>query len=112
MRRHFLFVSTFTLLAPLAALADDTIHAPVMGNATLGSFIALIIQASYWVIIPGIALAIIYSGFLFVSAQGDVKKIDAAKGWLKGAVIAAAVVFSAQAIVAIVSNTGTALLGQ
>jgi hypothetical protein len=74
-------------------------------------FIDFLLLLSRWVVVPAIAIVIIYSGFEMATARGDVRQIDTAKQRLLGAVIGAAVVFSAETIIHIARGTGNAILG-
>lgn len=59
--------------------------------------------------IPIIALAIIYSGFLFVSAQGNSEKLETAKKSLTYTLIGAAILLGAWAIAQLITETVLAL---
>lgn len=59
--------------------------------------------------IPIIALAIIYCGFLFVSARGNSEKLKKAKDALLYTLIGAAVLLGSWAIAQLISDTVTAL---
>lgn len=52
-----------------------------------------------------VVILIIYTGFLFVTARGDVKQIEAAKQSLKNVVIGTAILFGAVAITYAIGNT-------
>lgn len=110
MRRYILAI---ILMLPLAAFADDaklTNPAPGVG-LSMWDFIDFMIQVSRWVVVPAIAIVIIYSGFEMVTARGDMTQIKTARQRLLGAIIGAAVVFSAETIVAVARGTGQAILG-
>lgn len=55
--------------------------------------------------VPVAVLAIVYSGFLFVSSRGDVKKLDEAKKIFFYAVIGAAILLGAYIIALAIQNT-------
>ncbi len=93
------FAQNIKLTNPAGGLGDDG-----------WGLIHMIITILKWVVIPAIAFIIIYSGFQMATAQGDVKKIDGAKKKLLGAIIGAAVLFSADMIVNVVRQTGENLL--
>jgi len=59
--------------------------------------------------IPVIALAIIYSGFLFVFARGNEEKLKTAKDALFYSVIGAAVLLGSWAIAEMIASTIAAL---
>ncbi len=110
MRRHLLVL---LLALPLAAFAaDGRLSNPAPGaGLTMWDFIDFILMISRWVVVPAIALVIIYSGFEMATARGDTNQIKTAKQRLLGAVIGAAVVFSAETIIYVARGTGTAILG-
>lgn len=107
------YILALVCALPLAALADNVkLSNPAPGaGMTMWDFIDFILQVSRWVVVPAIAVVIIYSGFEMVTAKGDMKQIDSAKQRLLGAVIGAAVVFAAETIVAVARGTGQAILG-
>lgn len=98
---------------PVFAFAQDVkFQNPAPGaGLTVWDFIDLLLQISRWVVVPGIALVIIYSGFEMATARGDVAQITSARKRLLGAIIGALVVFSGEAIVYMVRGTGEAILG-
>lgn len=55
--------------------------------------------------IPIVALAIIYCGFLFVSARGNSEKLGKAKDALLYTLIGAAILLGSWAIAQLISNT-------
>jgi hypothetical protein len=59
--------------------------------------------------IPVIALAIIYCGFLFVSAQGNSEKLTKAKNALLYTLIGSAILLGSWAIAQLISTTVSAL---
>jgi hypothetical protein len=59
--------------------------------------------------IPIVALAIIYCGFLFVSARGNTEKLTQAKSALLYTLIGAAILLGSWAIAQLISNTVLAL---
>lgn len=59
--------------------------------------------------IPIVALMIIYTGFMFISARGDKSKLEEAKKALSGTLIGAAIVLGAYAITAVIKATVGAL---
>ncbi len=65
------------------------------GPDDIPSFIRLIVKAVLYVGVPIVALAIIYTGFLFVEAQGNPEKITKAKKALTYTLIGAALLLGA-----------------
>lgn len=70
---------------------------------TIGELITTIADFAMTIGLPIAIIFIVYSGFLFVSARGDEKKLETAKEGFKWAIIGAAILvgakFLAEAIV-------------
>jgi hypothetical protein len=77
---------------------------------TLAGFVKSILDIVVMIGIPIIALAIIYSGFLFVKAKGDPKELSTAKETFLYTIIGAAIILGswilAQAICSTVAQLG------
>ena len=76
---------------------------------TIDDFIPVILEGVIKIAIPVIALAIIYSGFLFVAARGNPEKITGAKDALLYTLVGAAILLGAWAIAKLISETVLAL---
>ena len=74
-------------------------------NSTIMEFIQNILIGAIKVSMPIIALAIIYCGFLFVTAQGNSEKVQKAKDALLYTVIGAAILLGSWAIAMLISET-------
>ncbi|MEK7621930.1 MAG: hypothetical protein AAB415_02010 [Patescibacteria group bacterium] len=79
---------------PLAGKADSIV-------GLLNVLLDIIIQIG----IPVIAIFIVYSGFLFVKAQGNESKLSEAKQTLRYTVIGAAIVLGAKVISVVIETT-------
>ena len=109
------FLSVFVLFsapfyfAHAAGLAlDIKIKNPLSSSIdTIPKFIETILNMVLVVGVPIVALAIIYSGFLFVSAQGNSKKISEAKTTLKYTLIGAALLLGSWVIAQAIQGTIT-----
>jgi hypothetical protein len=88
--------------------SDGKIKNPISYN-NINDFIKAILQGAIKIGIPIIALAIIYSGFLFVSARGNSEKLSEAKNALLYTCIGAAILLGAWAIAQLISETILAL---
>jgi len=88
--------------------AYTTIENPI-NPKTVNEFIKVILEGIIKISIPVIVLALIYSGFLFVTARGMPDKLKKAKDALLYTVIGAAVLLGSWAIAQIISNTVLAL---
>ncbi len=80
---------------------------PLAGNGinTIQDFIRIALQGAIRIGFPIIALAVIYCGFLFVSAQGNPGEIEKAKSALLYTLIGAALLLGAWAIAQFISET-------
>ena len=112
--KKIIFVSFITLL-PAFSLAGTTLP-PNSGQivnpisaTTLNGLIQTILTGVIKIGIPIIALAIIYSGFLFVAARGNSEKITKAKDALIYTLVGAAILLGAWAIALLIKNTVVAL---
>lgn len=88
--------------------SDGKIKNPISYD-NINSFIEAILRGAIKIGIPIIALAIIYSGFLFVSARGNSEKLSEAKNALLYTCLGAAILLGAWAIAQLISNTILAL---
>lgn len=77
----------------------------VNGPQTIMDFIKLLIKYVMYIGIPVIALAIIYTGFLFVSASGNSEKLTKAKSALLYTLIGGALLLGAFVIAHAISST-------
>ena len=103
---------SFIIFAPflkvLADCAPGTVCNPISVN-NVNDFVKTLLIGAIKIGIPIVALAIIYSGFLFVSAQGNSKEIETAKKSLMYSLIGAAILIGSWAIAQLISNTVLAL---
>ena len=104
----FLPVLSFADTVQPISQATTTIKNPINVD-TIDGLIKTILEGVIKIGIPIVALAIIYSGFLFVSAQGNEKKLEDAKRALLYSVIGAAILLGSWAIAQIISETVLAL---
>ena len=82
---------------------------PLATTNTLPDFIAKILNDAVKVGIPIVALAIIYCGFLFVSARGNSEKLTKAKEALLWTLVGAAILLGGLTIATIITSTINAL---
>ena len=80
---------------------------PLTGVSTIPDFLAKIINAFLLVLTPIVVIMFIYSGFLFVQAQGNEEKIQTAKRTLLYTIIGAAVILGSKGIALAVQQTVT-----
>ncbi|MDP2788919.1 MAG: pilin [bacterium] len=111
----FLFLVLALISLPFLSLAQVTgdapidtagmIKNPIPNINSLDGLIKKLLEGIIKIGIPVVALAIIYSGFLFVFAQGNSEKLDKAKSALLYSVIGAAVLLGSWAIAQLISET-------
>lgn len=116
-----LFVLFYTLVVPIFALSADVDGTPSdqsgkiinpLANSGINSIPDLIktfLDGVLKIGIPIVALAIIYSGFLFVFARGNSEKLGKAKDSLLYTIIGAAILLGSWAIAKMISSTVLAL---
>ena len=88
--------------------ATGKICNPINTN-TIQEFIKTLLEGVLKIGIPIVALAIIYCGFLFVSARGNSEKLTKAKDTLLYTLIGAAILLGSWAIAQLISATVTEL---
>lgn len=112
------FVFGFIVLSPVISLAQNntvsvpgvtptaavTINNPIKAK-NVQDFVKTILEGIIKIGIPLVAIAIIYSGFLFVTAVGKPDKIKEAKDALLYTVIGAALLLGSWAIAQLISET-------
>jgi hypothetical protein len=107
----------FVFILPVVSFADSSqpinsniqIVNPLGSTSTINDLIRVLLQGVIKIGIPIITLAIIYSGFLFVSAQGNSEKLGEAKRALIYTLIGAAILLGSWAIAQLITNTVIAL---
>ena len=90
---------------PAQSNVSVTINNPIPSITTVDGFIKTILIGVIKIGLPIVALAIIYSGFLFVSARGKPEALKKAKDALLYSVIGAAILLGAWAIAQLISDT-------
>ncbi len=107
MKRATLTIVVTSLLAPLSVGAQKLSNPTPGGGATLQDFIALLIEIIQAVGIPALVLAIIYSGFILLTAGGNEQQIAKGKTWITWTLVGAAIIVSAQLISNVVFDTAS-----
>ena len=109
---YIIFVPFFVLYAetggPVVS-GGGGINNPIPKITSVPGLIQTILTGVLKIGIPVVALAIIYSGFLFVFARGNPEKLSKAKDALLYTVIGAAILLGSWAIAQMISNTVLAL---
>ena len=92
--------------APTGVEVTNGIKNPLGDNITdIPSFITTILNFVLFIAVPIIALAIIYTGFLFVTAQGNSEKLKKAKTTLLYTIIGAALLLGSYVIAQAIKGT-------
>lgn len=101
-----LFFIPFSMLyaAVEPPIVGVTLKNPIEADS-IQEFIQTILTGALRVGIPVIALAIVYSGFLFVFARGNSEKLGKAKSALLYTLIGAAILLGSWAIAEMISTT-------
>ncbi len=108
----------FTFVFPIISLAQEGEVPPPCdisgkicnplaekGIETIDGLIKVLLEGIIKIGMPIVALAIIYSGFLFVFARGNSEKLSKAKSTLLYTLIGAAVLLGSWAIAQVISET-------
>ena len=108
MRKYYLAMTVFWLPAVVSAAGfceNGVFPNPLGCGVTLTEFLSRIISAAVLIMTPIIVLAVMYSGFLFVKAQGKPEELVKARTTLMYTLIGALVLLGAQAIAVAIQNT-------
>ncbi len=81
------------------------LESPLKGTESLSVFISKILEIVVKVGTPVVVIAIIYSGFLFVKAQGNETEIESAKKTFFWVVIGAATILGASVLGGMIGST-------
>lgn len=83
---------------------------PIKAN-TFGELVEKVISTAVQVLMPIVVLMFIYSGFLFVTAQGNEKKLEEAKKAITWSVVGAFILLGAQGFAQMIGTTVTNVTG-
>jgi len=111
-----IFFIALAITVPIVSLAGDSDGAPCdlkeegklwnpIKVCNLADFVKTILEGVIKIGIPVIALALVYTGFLFVAARGNEEKLTKAKKSLLYTVIGAAILLGSWAIAILISET-------
>jgi hypothetical protein len=120
--RQLLFIApTLVLFAALAAHAQTSacpggtgtcLTSPLSSSlSSIPAFLSAALSAMVKIALPIITVFIVYSGFLFVTAQGNQAKLAIAKTNFFYAVLGALLILSAWVLANLIGGTVTQLLG-
>lgn len=113
---HKIFLLAFSFFVPILSFAQEVcdpskgkVCNPIPKVTSIPGLIQLFLMGALQIGIPVVALAIIYSGFLFVFARGNSEKLGKAKDALLYSVIGAAILLGSWAIAKLIAVTVTTL---
>lgn len=98
----------FALNDPLSGSSGSSLQNPLQFNG-IAEFIAGALKVMVEVALPIISLFIVYSGFMFVSAQGNTEKLANARNNFFYVVIGAILILGAWVIATLIGGTVTQL---
>ncbi len=90
--------------AQLASAQNQTLQNP-LNVSGVSDFVALVLKVMVMVALPIITLFIVYSGFLFISAQGNEEKLGKAKTNLLYVLIGSILILGAWVIATMIGGT-------
>jgi hypothetical protein len=107
-------LALYAFFAPAISFAQNAncttgICNPIPNVTSIPGFIQVILTAAIQIGLPIVALAVIYSGFLFVAARGNPEKLGKAKDALLYSLIGAALLLGAWALANVIKATVTNL---
>jgi hypothetical protein len=91
-----------------APLASAQLQNPIITD-TFSDFVALVLERAVEILMPFVVLAFIWSGFLFVRAQGNEKELEEAKRAIYWSVIGAFILMGAWGFAQIIGTTVSTL---
>ena len=106
LKRFYRIVITFVFFLPFnIILAQDIVtkrlpetqmlQNPLKGIGNIRQFLTALLDAVVFIAFPFIILMVIYSGFLFVSAQGNEEKLKIAKRTIFWTIVGALIILGA-----------------
>ena len=115
------FKNALTLLfaffvLPLISFAQITVPGPTAGSSgiqnplkpeisTFSAFLKTLLDIIITIAVPIVVLAIVYSGFLFVTAQGNETKLEKAKKVIVWTLIGGVLILGAQVVATAIQGT-------
>ena len=99
----FWIVVGFFLTA--ASVFAQGLKNPLSGIKNFEEFVSELLRAVIFIGFPIVVLFIVYSGFLFITAQGDVEKIKTAKNTFLYTIIGVAIFLGSLTLAKIIEGT-------
>lgn len=91
-----------------APLVDAKLTSPI-STPTFYDFVALVLDTAVNILMPFVVLAFIWSGFLFVRAQGNPEELKTAKSAIYWSIIGAFILMGAKGFAEIIGTTVSTL---
>lgn len=91
--------------SPSATSIHLQLKNPLQNTNNIQDFLAKILHAVVLLLSPVIILMLVYTGFLFVRAQGSPEEIETARRTLLYTLIGAAIILGAEALAKVIQNT-------
>ncbi len=92
-------------IAPILLMAQEVKIKNPIGVDNLNDFIKTVLEAVIRIGLPLVAIALIYSGYLFVEAQGNSGKLETAKRAFVYTLLGAAILLGAWALARTITET-------
>ena len=97
-------VTFFAISVPSSLVFAEVLQNPII-YSTFPAFVEGVTNAAVQVLMPFVVLAFIYSGFLFVKAQGKDTELKKAKDAILWSVVGALILFGAWGFAKIIGTT-------
>jgi hypothetical protein len=114
-RKIFVYIAAFIWTIPVLVTAQTTgIQNPLnQSYSTIPTFIAGFLKVMVQIGLPIVALALLYSGFLFIKAQGRTGEdgLDGAKKNFKNVIFGACLILGAWVLATLIGNTVSQVVG-
>jgi hypothetical protein len=107
---RFAAFSFVFFVAESASAVKKLVESPTPDITSLGDFIMELLGIVVKIGVPVASIFLIWSGYLFVSAQGDTAKLATAKKTFVWACVGAAVLFGAWGLASAINGTIGALM--
>ncbi len=107
----FMIVAYLSPTVLLAACNSSTQFCNPFNKGTIQELLLAIINIIIYIMSPVIVLMVIYTGFLFVKAQGNAAKLTEARKALLGVLVGAAIVLGAFGIAEAIKSTMQSVTG-
>jgi hypothetical protein len=98
-------ISLFLFSFVIEVHAQNSLQNPLTNIRSFEDFVAVLLKAVITIGFPILILFIVYSGFLFVTAQGNEKKLETAKSTFYWTIVGAAIFLGSWTLALLIQNT-------